>query len=309
MDERERPLLDRLILPVLIPLGVLVVLAIVLYSLSRIFLGVSHDVAPAIAITISTFILLGAAYVATQPVSREQIAGMLAVPVVAIVIGGVFGELAYDGAEEEGGEAGGPTTVAMSMGDNFFDPDTAEVTAGVPITFNLTNDGQAIHNMRIAGPDGEYDTDDDAVSDPDTVRAGETATLEYSFPEPGEYAFRCDFHPTEMTGTVTAEEGEAGEGAQQVSMVDNAFEPEEVLVPVGTEVTIEAVNNGQAVHNIRVAGPDGDFETDDDVVTVPEAVRGGETGVLTFTLPEGMDEMLFICDFHPTEMTGVIRPR
>ncbi len=54
----------------------------------------------------------------------------------------------------------------MTMGDNFFElagqqnPSLA-IPAGQAVTFDLTNSGSAIHNMRTSGADGEFDSDDD----------------------------------------------------------------------------------------------------------------------------------------------------
>lgn len=95
----------------------------------------------------------------------------------------------------------------IDMGDNFFDVGgeqnpTLQVTAGETLTLTLTNAGTAIHNMRIAGADGEYDTDDDFVSDPQLVMTGGEATIEFSFDSPGTFNYRCDFHPTDMLGTI-----------------------------------------------------------------------------------------------------------
>jgi plastocyanin len=60
--------------------------------------------------------------------------------------------------------------------------------------------------MRIAGADNVFNSDDDAVSDPDLVAAGDTATVEWTAPdEAGEYDFYCDFHTTDMIGTITVE--------------------------------------------------------------------------------------------------------
>ncbi len=101
--------------------------------------------------------------------------------------------------------AGGETTFDIVMKDNTFDPAEIVVAAGEEITVNLVNEGQAIHDMRIAGVDGDYDTDDDFVSDPDLMRGGEEGTLVFTIDEAGEYDFRCDFHPTEMTGTIEVE--------------------------------------------------------------------------------------------------------
>ena len=107
----------------------------------------------------------------------------------------------------------GPVSFDVSMGDtiepeitNFFELNEFTVSPGQEVTFNLTNDGGAIHNMRIAGGDGEYDTDDDTVSDPDLFQAGDTGTLVWTAPdEAGEIIFRCDFHPLDMIGTISVE--------------------------------------------------------------------------------------------------------
>lgn len=111
-----------------------------------------------------------------------------------------------DGDDDDGGDDGEPVSFDVTMGDNSFDPAEFSVPAGATVTFNLTNEGAAIHNMRIAGEDGDYNTDDDAASDPDIVSAGDTAVVEWTAPdEAGEIDFQCDFHPTDMLGTITVE--------------------------------------------------------------------------------------------------------
>jgi len=129
---------------------------------------------------------------------------------------------ACGGSDEDGNGNGGTTSPAattpsgdggdreveldVSMGDNFFEPAEFTVGAGAAVTFNLTNDGAAIHNMRVAGADNEFNTDDDAVSQEELIPAGDTATLQWTAPdEPGVYDFQCDFHVPDMAGTVTVE--------------------------------------------------------------------------------------------------------
>src|SRR3990170_2453503 len=102
-----------------------------------------------------------------------------------------------------GTPAGG---IAVSMKDNIFEPAELTVKAGASVTFDLKNEGVAIHNMRIAGPDGSYNTDDDAVSDPNLISGGTTGKVEWTAPDqPGEIKFQCDFHTPAMAGTITVE--------------------------------------------------------------------------------------------------------
>ena len=144
----------------------------------------------------------------------------LSLPLLAVACGG------GDDEEEDGGNAtpeatspagngdGGQTTFDVSMhetGGNFFELDgeknpTLRVPASEEVTINLTNEGAAIHNMRFAGDDNKYDNDDDAVSDPALVTAGQEATLTFMAPEEaGTYDYRCDFHPTDMLGEIEVE--------------------------------------------------------------------------------------------------------
>ncbi len=99
------------------------------------------------------------------------------------------------------------------MGDNFFRPTDVTVAAGETVTFNIENQGAALHNMHVS-VDGEYadsvcETDGEApCSDPNTVPGGQTAVLEWDVPADAAGAqvpFRCDFHPAEMTGTITVQ--------------------------------------------------------------------------------------------------------
>jgi plastocyanin/mono/diheme cytochrome c family protein len=98
---------------------------------------------------------------------------------------------------------GPEVTYDVEMGDIFFKPNNLVAAVGQKVIINLRNSGQVIHNMRQAGGDNEYDSGDDVVSNPDAVPAGSTATLEITFDQAGTFNFRCDFHPVQMTGTIT----------------------------------------------------------------------------------------------------------
>ncbi len=107
---------------------------------------------------------------------------------------------------------GGTTELAISMNDktengqlaSFYAPSQVTVAAGGKVKFNLSNAGTVPHNVRLAGPDGQYNTADDVQIGPQVVNAGENATFEWTAPErAGTLAFRCDFHLN--TGTITVE--------------------------------------------------------------------------------------------------------
>jgi plastocyanin/heme-degrading monooxygenase HmoA len=229
--EHETAARSRVILPIVIPLGILAFALLAIYGLSRIYLEIGGDGAVALATGIAIGILVVSFYLAANPKAPGWvITGILGIAALALVGGTIWAVASEDettaeeqvsGGQESGGETGGEAggetpgetggetgggEIAVSMLDNSFDPDAITVSAGTDVSFAITNDGSAVHNMRIAGADGEYSTDDDAVSDPDLVTGGGEATLDWSAPDaPGDVPFQCDFHPTEMVGTITVE--------------------------------------------------------------------------------------------------------
>jgi plastocyanin len=106
-----------------------------------------------------------------------------------------------------GGQSnGGPLSFDVTMSDNSFTPDKLTVSEGAQVTFNLKNEGATIHNMRVAGADNQFDNDDDAVADPATAAGGESGTLTWKAPDKsGAIDIRCDYHPQDMTATITVE--------------------------------------------------------------------------------------------------------
>ena len=109
-----------------------------------------------------------------------------------------------DSPQEVGDEvteaAGG--VLQTATGDNFFTLNNLKVPLNETTTIEIVNDGNAIHNMRIAGPDGEFNTADDTVSDPDLISGGGTASVEFTPTLAGKYTFRCDFHTAEQGGVI-----------------------------------------------------------------------------------------------------------
>ncbi len=98
---------------------------------------------------------------------------------------------------------------------------------------------------------------------------------------------------------------EAKEGVIEVSAENVSFRPNRLSVPIGQSVTIRVTNKDAQAHKLRIAGLDGQYETEDDAVTEPPSIAGGETGELTFA-PQVAGAYTFRCDFHPGSMGGQI---
>jgi plastocyanin len=108
-------------------------------------------------------------------------------------------ETATETTDSGGGGGGGGETVAVTETDFAIDPANPTVQAGT-VTFEVTNDGAAPHNLEVEGQGVE------AVLDQD-LAAGESGTLEVDL-EPGTYEWYCpvgDHAAQGMEGELTVE--------------------------------------------------------------------------------------------------------
>ena len=126
---------------------------------------------------------------------------------LAMACGGEEGALNGDASSAGTLEGESAITLEVTLFDNYFQPNQFTVKTGQTVIFVITNEGEAIHNMRIAGPDGQGMTEDDAVSEPDMIKGGQSGVLVWTAPQPGTYPFRCDVHP-DSQGTIIVEQGE-----------------------------------------------------------------------------------------------------
>ena len=83
----------------------------------------------------------------------------------------------------------GPTVTAK---DFSFSPTTLDLTAGKTVTISAINDGAAKHNLTIEKLKVNVD-----------LPPGSTKTAVVEGAKPGTYEFHCEYHPTQMKGTVT----------------------------------------------------------------------------------------------------------
>ena len=92
--------------------------------------------------------------------------------------------------------------IEVAASGQQFTQNYLKMTPGDTVTIRLTNEDDVPHNLRIAGVDGQFTTEDDAVTTPEQVDAGQVGELTFAPPTDGVYTFQCDFHPTSMGGEI-----------------------------------------------------------------------------------------------------------
>lgn len=221
--EREKSARERVIMPILVPVGVLAFIVLVIYGLSRVYLEIGGDAAVGLAAGISFGVLLAAFYFASNPRAPVwQMGGVLVVAGIVLLGGSIWAVAEEDEAEGDhgpNGETPAPNgdEMVIDMGDFFFEYQGEQnpninIPAGEELTFTAVNIGNAPHNVHINGTDDTYEENICAVggpargcTDPNLINGGEEGILQFAIEEPGVYNFRCDYHPQQMVGTFTVE--------------------------------------------------------------------------------------------------------
>jgi plastocyanin len=122
-------------------------------------------------------------------IGRKLLAAAGIVALLATACGGDDGGEASAAEDGGGSGGGGGSSVTLTAEDFSFDPGT--VTAAAGDTIELSNEGEAPHNLQA----------EDAGLDQD-VDAGESVSIDLADVEPGTYDFICKFHPDDMKGTL-----------------------------------------------------------------------------------------------------------
>jgi plastocyanin len=201
----ENDFRQRWATPFLLLLGILVLVLLVLFSVSRVLLAVPEMVATFTALAIAGYVLLiGGLIGKYRRVSGRALTGGLVVGLVALATAGVVAasagirdlhpeeEVAPDD-EEAVGEIPADAHVWTAVNLSFEDsPQT--IPAG-EVTIALDNRGNLPHDVTIEGVGT-------VVEAGGGEQAWETVTL-----EPGEYYYYCDVpgHEPQMNGTILVE--------------------------------------------------------------------------------------------------------
>jgi nitrite reductase (NO-forming) len=104
--------------------------------------------------------------------------------------------------------------------------------------------------------------------------------------------------------TTTATEAPRVTEEIPVEMDDNVFLPGDLTVEAGSEVTFVLENIGVIPHNMRIADDAGSY--DGGPISEPELINGGDSGELTWQVPDNAGTYAFRCDVHPVDMVGTI---
>jgi len=295
MSDRSR---ESLLLPILIPVGALVVIVLVLFGFSRILLSLAPNAATATALVAAVGIMWVAAFVASR---RRVTSGALGAFVgatagIAMLAGGIA--IAVIGPPEHEPPPF-PAAIAAPEGaiQEGFSTDELAFEPERPIALTFTNVDPGVgHNIEIFdGPDDSAPVlfDGPAITGP--------AEIEYEVPplQEGEYFFICRLHPnTAMEGTITAE---PGAGAIRVVAKDTAFDTDRLELPADQPAMLALDNEDPLEHNLSIYE---DESATGDPLFRFEPFTGPKTEVHQVKpLPEG--EYYFRCDVHPT-MEGTV---
>src|SRR3954447_299252 len=198
---------DRLVLPLLIPLGALVIIAIPVIGFSRILLSLSAHAATVTAFVVVVAIMLLAIRFSSLPrIRAATLVGMLGgVAGVAMVAGGIA--LASIGSGEEiPARPPGPPAAVLDVAaptgaatKGFLNAKLTAPPGPAEVKFD-NEDGGIAHNVAVY-TDKDYTSSIGSVPPfpGPAVKSFKIGTLK----DGTTYYFRCEVHPMMMEGTIT----------------------------------------------------------------------------------------------------------
>ena len=289
---------QSLLLPILIPVGALLVIVAILFLFSRVLLSLKPNAATATALFAALGVIGFAAYVG----SRKQVTGpalagfVVSVAGIAMLAGGIA--IAVIGPPGEEAEAFHVTLAApQGAAANGFSTNVLSVEQQTPIDLEFDNqDGGVGHNVQIFNGS-------DASGAPvftGAIVTGPTKTV-YHVPAlaGGEYFFHCEVHPATMTGTITAEQGAGGVRIQAKA---TAFDTDQIQLAPDAPTTLTFDNQDPATHNLSIYD-DPESAAGQPLFTFEPFPGPAEQTFDVPAIPAG--QYYFQCDVHPV-MSGTV---
>jgi plastocyanin len=194
-------------LPVLIPVGAVLIIALVTFGFSRVLLAIPPEAATTIALVTAANVLGACAVIALRPrLSQASIVELAVVVLYPVIIGIVIAQLNIGEGEAapEPAPEPAPAEGTIVAEQTAFNTDTIELKAGERASIPFENKDPFDHNIAIYANQADAEAQENAIFDGELISASST-TYEFEAPPKGEYPFQCDLHPTTMTGTVIVE--------------------------------------------------------------------------------------------------------
>lgn len=152
---------------------------------------------------------------------------------------------------------------------------------------------------------GNDDDDDNGVTETPTEATAEESPTESSADETPTVEEEPTDEPTEEPTEDPTEDPANGGSGEEVTLeigADNLeFDKDTLTAPAGAAVTVTLTNHEAVPHNFSVYESEGS----DEVIFEGEFVSGPDESIdYEFDAPEEPGTYFFVCDVHPTTMTG-----
>jgi plastocyanin len=196
----------RLPLPILIPVGALLCIAIVTIGLSRILLNIPSDAAVIVALAVAIDVLGAAAYVASRPrMDGGTLAELFMVALFPVIIGIVLTQINFTSSTAASSKGGGaPPAAAVSNTATLVAKNVAFVQKTLTVigkngfTVHFDNQDPTSHNFGIYDKKGGKE-----LFKGNVVTGPNTTDYKVKPLKPGTYYYQCDIHPDSMNGSLT----------------------------------------------------------------------------------------------------------
>ncbi len=300
---------DRLVLPILLPIGIVLGVAAVLYLFSRVLLSLTADAATATALIVAFSILVIATIAASRTVIRAStLASMVgAIAGVSLLAGGIA--LVAVGSTGGGPGGGGPAVTLPLVAKNVaFDTTSLTAPADKPFAIAFDNQDSGVqHDVQIFDNEARSGT---PVFDGKIITGVAKITYDVQALSAGTYYFHCVVHPTTMKGTLEVKPAPAGGGgtpaggggATVTVIAQNLqFDTSTIDLPGNAPSTIHFENDDPGVqHNLAIFT---DSSLSDRLFTGALVTGPGVADYQILPLAPG--SYYFHCDVHPT-MNGKV---
>jgi plastocyanin len=197
---------DRAVAPFLLPVGAFLLIAVIVLSVSRVLLAVPKAASVGIAFGLAMVLLLGFAFIASRPrASSTVLAGLAGVAILSVLAAGGVG--AATGERKFEKHVPPPTVVVLVAHNISFNQPQISVPANKIVTVRFVNlDHGTYHNVGVytATKGGS------PIVDGQPVKGIAHKDYQWTFTTPGQFAFRCDFHPQMIGIFVVTAGGTAG---------------------------------------------------------------------------------------------------